>query len=59
MFINTPTNAHRSNIKLTLKLLQHVSEFLYHPQGAYKFCQLKLWFIEMIKYNTVCHYVKI
>jgi hypothetical protein len=42
MFISIPTNVHRSNIKLILKLLRHVSVFLHHPQGAYKFCQLQL-----------------
>jgi hypothetical protein len=55
-----PTNAHRSSIKLILKLLWHVSVFSHHPQGSYKFCQLKLWIIELIKYNiAVCSYGKI
>ena len=39
---------HRSGIKLILKLLRHVSVFLHHPLGAYKFCQIKLWIIESI-----------
>jgi hypothetical protein len=42
MFISTPTNAHRSSIKLILKLVRHVAVFLLQPQGAYKFFQLKL-----------------
>ena len=42
MLISVPSNAHRSSIKLALKLLRHVSAFLHHPQGAHKFCQLKL-----------------
>ena len=25
--------------------------FLHHLQGAYRFCQLKLWIIKLIKYN--------
>ena len=40
MFISIATRAHRSGMKL--KLLRHVSMFLHHLQGAYKFCQLKL-----------------
>jgi len=57
MFIGIQTNAHRNTIKLTLKLLRHVSVFLHHPQGAYKFCQLKLWINEMIQYDiAVCRY---
>ena len=36
-----PTNAHVSGLKLILKLLRHVSEFLHHLQGAYKLYQLK------------------
>ena len=60
MFISILTNAHRSSIKLIIKLLQHVSVFLHHPQGAYKFCQLKLQIIKMIEQNiTVCRYGKI
>jgi len=42
MFISVQTNAHRRSTKLILKLLQHVSMFLHHPQGANMFCQLKL-----------------
>ena len=41
-FISIPTNAHRISTKSILKLLRHVSVFLHHPQGAYKFCQQKL-----------------
>ena len=34
--------------------------FLHHPQGAYKFYQLKLWIIELRNYNiAVCRYGKI
>ena len=55
MFIIIPTSAHVSRINLILKLLPHVSVFLHHLQGAYKLCQLELWLIKMIKYNTaVC-----
>jgi len=50
IFISTPTNAHRSSTKLILKLL-HISVFLHYPQGAYKFHQLNLWIIELIKCN--------
>jgi len=60
MFISIPTDAGRSSIKLILKLLRYVSVFLYHLQGAYRFCQLKLSIIELIKYNTaVCRYGRI
>jgi len=45
MIISTPRNAHSSSIKSLLKLLRHVSVFLHHLQGTYKFCQLKLWII--------------
>jgi len=56
MFISIPTNAHRSSIKLILKLLRHVSVLLHHPQGAYRFCQLKILSIGLIKYNTAVLY---
>jgi len=36
-----PTCAQISSVKLVLKLLRHVSAFLYHLQEAYKLCQLK------------------
>jgi len=49
MFISIPTNAHRSGINFILKLLQHVSVFLHHPQEAYRFCQLKLLFCMGVK----------
>jgi len=42
MFVSETTKAHRTGIKLILKLLPHVSVFLHHLQGANKFCQLKL-----------------
>jgi len=42
IFISKPTNTQRINIKFILKLLRHVSVFLHHPKGAYKFRQLKL-----------------
>ena len=47
-FISIPTNAHRSGIKLISKLLRHVAAFLHRPQGAYRFCQLKLWIIGLV-----------
>jgi hypothetical protein len=53
MFIIIPTNAQINSIKLILKLLRHVSVFLHHPQGVYKFCQLKLRINELVIYNTV------
>ena len=59
MFITIPTNAHRSSIKLILKVLRHVSVFLHHLQGAYKLCQLKLRITGLKKYNIVeSSYVK-
>ena len=60
MFIIILTDAHVSIIKLTLKLLRHVSVLVHHPQGAHNLCQLKLRIIKMIKYNTsLCRYGKI
>ena len=57
MFINIPTHAHRSSVKLILKLLRHVSVFLKYPRGVYRFSQLKLWITGLIKYNrAVCSY---
>ena len=60
MFISIPTYAHTSSIKSIFKLLRHVSVFLHHPQGIYKFCLLKLQIITMTEHNTaVCRYGKI
>jgi len=49
----------RSSITLILKLLRHVWVLIHNLQGAYRFCQLKFWINELLKYNTrkVCMYV--
>ena len=54
-FLNCTNRCTRSITKLILKLklLRHVSVFLHHPKGALDLCQLKLWIIKMIKYNTL------
>jgi len=44
MFISTPTQVHRSSVKVILKLLRHVSVFSHQPQDLTSF--------ELIKYNT-------
>jgi len=55
--ISIPTNAHRRSINFILKLLRHVSMLIHHCQGAYKFCQLQLLIIELIKYSIAVFYL--
>jgi hypothetical protein len=46
------TNARESTIKLTLKLLRHFRRsYTIFGDFTIFFCQLKLWIIELIKYN--------
>jgi hypothetical protein len=55
MFISKPTNAHRSSITLILKLPQHVSLFLHHPQWAYTVLSAKVinYWIDKIQYSSM------
>ena len=53
MFIIIPKYTQISSLRLVL----NVSVLIHHLQGVYKLCQLKIWIIKMIKYDTVvCFY---
>ena len=51
-FIIIPTIEHVTSIKFILKLLRSRFGVLKPSSGSLQLCQLKLWIIELMIYNT-------